>query len=352
MTELTPHSTRSTILTVAEVIDETADARSIVFDVPADGGDKFVDYLPGQFLTLRIPSEQTGSVARCYSLSSAPGRAELPRVTVKRTPQGYGSNWVCDNLVAGAQIEVLPPSGVFTPANIHAPLLLIAAGSGVTPVMSILKKALADGTGPITFFYANRSENDVIFAADLRALQQKHPGRLTLVHWLETLQGLPTAKALATVFKPMAGTHSAYLCGPGPFMEAVHQGLAKAKFDHREVHTEVYNSLTGDPFVDVEHEAVSEEEAATAAEVEVELDGQTHVLLWPRSRDLVDVMLAAGLDAPYSCREGDCGSCACTLTEGTVEMANTGALDEDDIADGYILGCQAKPTSDTLKVEF
>ncbi|GAA3952543.1 ferredoxin--NADP reductase [Gordonia caeni] len=352
MTELTPHSSRSAILTVAEVIDETPDARSIVFEVPEAHSDKFSDYLSGQFLTLRIPSEQTGSVARCYSLSSAPGRDELLKVTVKRTADGYGSNWICDNLAAGSQIESLPPSGVFTPANIHAPLLLIAAGSGVTPVMSILKTALAAGTGPITFFYANRGEQDVIFAAELRELQAANPGRLTVVHWLESLQGRPTAKALATFFKPMAGTHSAYICGPGPFMDAVHEGLAKAKFDHHEVHTEVYNSLSGDPFEDVELEEVSAEEAAAAAEVEVELDGDTHVLAWPRSRTLVDVMLGAGLDAPYSCQEGECGSCACTLTEGTVEMENSGALDPDDIADGYILGCQARPTSDSLKVEF
>ncbi|QRY61608.1 ferredoxin--NADP reductase [Gordonia sp. PDNC005] len=352
MTDLTPHSTRSAILTVAEVIDETADARSIVFDIPDVHAEKFADYLPGQFLTLRVPSDQTGSVARCYSLSSAPKHDKLPKVTVKRTVDGYGSNWICDNLAAGVQIEALPPSGVFTPSNIHAPMLLLAAGSGVTPVMSILKTALATGTGPITFFYANRSENDVIFAAELRELQDKHPGRLTVIHWLETVQGLPSEKKLATLFAPMAHTHSAYMCGPAPFMDAVHRGLAKAKFDHHNVHSEVYNSLSGDPFVEVEHAEVSAEEAADAAQVEVELDGETHELAWPRSRTLVDVMLAAGLDAPYSCQEGECGSCACTLTEGTVEMEVSGALDPDDIADGYILGCQAKPTSDRLRVEF
>ncbi|MFW0783965.1 ferredoxin--NADP reductase [Gordonia sp. CPCC 206044] len=351
MTELTPHGSRSVILTVADVIDETADARSVIFELPEAQRESFTDYRPGQFLTLRIPSDQTGSVARCYSLASSPRTDELPKVTVKRTVDGYGSNWVCDNLVAGAQIEVLPPSGVFTPKELDTKLLLIAAGSGVTPVMSILKAALYSGTEPVTFFYANRTVDDVIFGAELRALQEAHPERLTLIHWLESLQGLPNDQVLATTFRAFSD-HTAYLCGPGPFMDAVHKGLAGAGFPHHNVHTEVYNSLSGDPFADVELEEVSADEEAESAMVDVELDGETHSLRWPRKRSLIDVMLAAGLDAPYSCQEGECGSCACTLTEGTVEMDNSGALDPEDIADGYILGCQAHPTSDALRVEF
>lgn len=351
MTELTPHGSRSVILTVAEIIDETADAKSVVFEVPDSHREAFTDYKPGQFLTLRIPSDQTGSVARCYSLASAPGTDDQPKVTVKRTVDGYGSNWVCDNLSAGSQVEVLPPSGVFTPKELDTELLLIAAGSGVTPVMSILKSALASGTRRVTFFYANRGVDDIIFRDELRELQIANPDRLTLIHWLESLQGLPNERTLATAFRAYAD-HTAYLCGPGPFMDAVHKGLAAAGFPHTNVHTEVYNSLSGDPFVDVELDEVSESEEAEAATVEVELDGETHTLKWPRKRSLIDVMLAAGLDAPYSCQEGECGSCAATLTQGTVEMDNSGALDPDDIADGYILGCQSHPTSDTLHVEF
>ncbi|MFT4127238.1 MAG: ferredoxin--NADP reductase [Gordonia sp. (in: high G+C Gram-positive bacteria)] len=351
MPALTPHSARSTILTVADVIDETPDARSIVFEIPDTHQEQFTGYQPGQFLTLRIPSEQTGSVARCYSLASTPDGNELPKVTVKRTRDGYGSNWVCDNLRAGAQIEALPPSGVFTPHSYDVPLLLVAAGSGVTPVMSILKTALIRGDRPIVFVYANRSADDVIFGAELRELAAAHADRLTMVHWLETLQGLPSAATLTTLFRHFRG-HTTYLCGPGPFMAAVHQGLQNAGFAHHDVHTEVYNSLSGDPFVDIVLDEVSAAEKADAATVEVELDGANHELSWPRSRTLIDIMLEAGLDAPYSCQEGECGSCACTLTEGTVEMANPGALDPDDIADGYILGCQARPTSDHLRVEF
>ncbi len=352
MSDLTTHGSRSVILTVAEVIDETADARSVVFDVPDSSAEQFTDYKPGQFLTLRIPSDQTGSVARCYSLASCPGTDPLPKVTVKRTAGGYGSNWVCDNLTAGSQIEVLPPSGVFTPTDLDVPLLLVAGGSGVTPVMSILKAALAHGSSPIVFFYANRSADDVIFAAELGELERDHANRLTVIHWLQDRQGLPTETGLTTVFAPFAGDHTVYLCGPGPFMDAVHAALDAAAFPHHNVHTEVYNSLSGDPFADVELEQVSEAESVDAATVDVELDGETHTLRWPRKRSLIEVMIEAGLDAPYSCQEGECGSCACTLTEGTVEMDNPGALDPDDIADGYILGCQAHPTSDALKIEF
>ncbi|MEP9393547.1 ferredoxin--NADP reductase [Gordonia sp. VNK1] len=351
MTELTPHGSRSVILTVAEVIDETHDSRSIVFEIPDTAKEAFTEYKAGQFLTLRIPSDRTGSVARCYSLASSPVGGEPPKVTVKRTADGYGSNWVCDNLSAGSQVEVLPPSGVFTPRSFDEPLLLIAAGSGVTPVMSILKTALQRGSEPVVFFYANRSADDVIFADELRALQTTHPDRLLIIHWLESLQGLPSAQTLATVFGAFHG-HSAYMCGPGPFMDAVHAGLHTAGFAHHDVHAEVYNSLSGDPFADVVLDEVSDEEQADAATVEVELDGDTHELSWPRKRTLIDIMLEAGIDAPYSCQEGECGSCACTLIEGTVEMDNDGALDPEDIEDGYILGCQAHPTSDRLRIEF
>lgn len=347
---VSPHSTRSVVLTVADVIDETGDAKSLVFDVPADSTDRF-HYKPGQFLTLRIPSDQTGSVARCYSLASSPFGDEKPKVTVKRTADGYGSNWICDNVSAGDQIEVLPPSGVFTPADLDAPILLLGAGSGITPVMSILKSALTQGSGRVLLVYANRSENDVIFGAELRDLQSRFHERLTVVHWLQSVQGMPSVESLATLLRPFKA-YNAYMCGPGPFMDAVHKALATIGMSHHQVHAEVFSSLSGDPFVDNEPVELTEDEIADAATVEVELDGEVHEMSWPRSQTLVDIMLSAGLDVPYSCREGECGSCACTVTEGTVEMENIGALDEEDIADGYILGCQARPTSNSLKIEF
>ncbi|MEZ5153450.1 2Fe-2S iron-sulfur cluster-binding protein [Rhodococcus zopfii] len=345
-----PHGSRSVILTVSAVIEETSDARSLVFEVPADLRDKF-EYKPGQFLTLRIPSDRTGSVARCYSLASSPFTDDSPKVTVKRTVDGYGSNWLCDEISPGDRIEVLPPSGVFTPKSLDHDFLLFGAGSGITPVISILKSALTQGSGRVVLVYANRDEASVIFAEELRALADKYPTRLTVVHWLESVQGLPTADQLAALATPYTG-YEAFMCGPGPFMDTVHAALHAAGMDRTRVHAEVFNSLAGDPFADAAPVEISDEEAADAATVEVELDGETHTLAWPRKQTLVDLMLTKGLDVPYSCQEGECGSCACTVLEGEVEMEHCDILDPEDIESGYILGCQAKPVSDNLKIQF
>ncbi|TLF58071.1 ferredoxin--NADP reductase [Nocardia cyriacigeorgica] len=345
-----PHGSRSVVLRVAAVIAETADTCSLVFDVPEELRERF-QYQPGQFLTLRIPSDLTGSVARCYSLASSPYTDDRPKVTVKRTEGGYGSNWLCDNITAGSEIEVLPPSGVFTPKDLDEDLLLFGAGSGITPVMSILKSALARGTGKIVLVYANRDPGSVIFAAELRELADKEPQRLTVIHWLEPLQGLPTADALAGLVRPYTG-YRAFMCGPRPFMDRVHDALAQLDVPRNRTHAEVFNSLAGDPFADQAPVEVSDEEAADAATVEVELDGEVHELRWPRKQTLVDIMLSKGLDVPYSCQEGECGSCACTVLEGKVEMANAEILDPEDIENGYILGCQARPVTDHLKIQF
>ncbi|MFC0452934.1 ferredoxin--NADP reductase [Rhodococcus jostii] len=344
----TPRSSRSVVVTVAAVVEETSDARSLVFDVPDERRHEFA-YKPGQFLTLRIPSDRTGSVARCYSLASSPFTDALPKVTIKRTAGGYGSHWLCDNVGVGDRIEVLPPAGVFTPASLDEDLILFAAGSGITPVMSILKSALSEGGGKVVLVYANRDETSIIFAGELRELAARHDDRLTVVHWLESVQGLPTPRQLATLSDRFRN-HRAYLCGPRPFMDAIHEALALAGTPRDRVHAEVFTSLSGDPFADVVVGALPD--TGEASTVEVQLDGEAHNMSWPRTATLVDVMLSKGLDVPYSCREGECGSCACTVVEGEVDMENASILDPEDLASGYILACQARPVSEHVRVEF
>ncbi|OXM64397.1 MULTISPECIES: ferredoxin--NADP reductase [Amycolatopsis] len=330
-------------LTVAEVIAETAEASSIVFDVPEEHAAKF-SYRPGQFLTLRA-----GEAARCYSLSSAPHEGARLKVTVKRTDGGYGSNWLCDNVSAGSTVDVLAPAGVFTPESLDADLLLMAGGSGITPVMSILKSALASGGGRIVLVYANRDEKSVIFASELAALAREHPERLVVVHWLESVQGLPSVTQLRELVRPYA-EFDAFLCGPEAFMTAGKQALKDLGMPRQRIHLERFVSLGGNPFEDRAEAAASEEAGTTA--LQVDLDGAQHSFSWPRQEKLLDFLLARGLDAPYSCREGQCSACACRIVSGEVKMLHNEVLDSEDIADGIVLACQSVPLTDEVSVTY
>ena len=338
-------------LQVADVVEETSDARSLVFAVP-DGVEIPADrlrYSPGQFLTLRVPSDRTGSVARCYSLCSSPFTDDQLTVTVKRTVDGYASNWLCDNAHPGMKIHVLAPSGTFVPRTLDQDFLLLAAGSGITPMMSICKSALSEGGGKVVLIYANRDENSVIFAGALRELSAKYPDRLTVVHWLETVQGLPTAAALAGLAGPYIG-RDAYICGPGPFMAAAEEALKNSDAPAHKIHIEVFKSLESDPFAAVViEEDDSDEGPATAI---VTLDGERHEVRWPRSAKLLDVLLDKGLDAPFSCREGHCGACAVLKKSGDVEMEVNDVLEQQDLDEGLILGCQARPRSDSVEITY
>jgi 3-ketosteroid 9alpha-monooxygenase subunit B len=189
----------------------------------------------------------------------------------------------------------------------------------------------------------------VIFGAALRELAAKYPDRLVVVHWLETVQGLPTTSALAALAAPYTG-HEAFICGPGPFMAAAEEALRSAGTPAEKVHIEVFKSLESDPFAAVViEEDDSPEGPATAI---VTLDGQTHEIRWPRNAKLLDVLLDKGLDAPFSCREGHCGACAVVKKSGEVEMAINDVLEPSDLEEGLILGCQATPKSDSVEVTY
>ncbi|HEU0191591.1 MAG TPA: ferredoxin--NADP reductase [Mycobacterium sp.] len=342
-------------LQIADVVAETDDARSLVFSVP-DGPDdpgipaERLRYAPGQFLTLRIPSDRTGSVARCYSLCSSPFTDGALAVTVKRTADGYASNWLCDHAHPGMRVHVLAPSGNFVPKTLDTDFLLMAAGSGITPMMAICKSALAEGSGRVVLLYANRDERSVIFGEALRELSAKYPDRLTVVHWLESVQGLPSAAALAQLAAPYTG-HEAFICGPGPFMQAASDALGSLKVPERQVHLEVFKSLDSDPFAAVKIEDRPEGDQPPAT-VTVQLDGETHTVTWPRHVKLLDLLLDKGLDVPFSCREGHCGACACTLRGGKVSMEVNDVLERQDLDDGLILACQSHPETDSVEVTY
>ncbi len=365
-------------LTVVHVVEETAEAHSVSFAVP-EGAEAEFDYKPGQFLTLAVPSTLEGVevAARCYSLSSSPHDGGPLTVTVKRTAEGYASNWICDNLREGATIKVLPPSGIFTPASLDSDLLLFAGGSGITPVMSITRTAIAHGSGRIVLFYANRDETSVIFARELAALAAAHPDRLVVVHWLESVQGLPTQEQMKSFIEPFL-TYDAFVCGPAPFMKLTIAALRELEFPRERRHQERFISLGGNPFGDAievekaEHEIeVAESDAAFGGgapgaappeaepgpegpvRLEVELDGQSYTFDdWQPGTKLVDFLESKGIKVPYSCREGECSACAIRLLEGEVKMVNNEILDDIDLAEGLRLGCQSLPVTGVVRVTY
>ena len=357
-------------LKVLDVVEETAEARSISFDVPEDVAEHFA-YKPGQFLTLAVPSDRTGVAARCYSLCSSPAEDGPPTITVKRTEEGYASNWLVDNLRPGDTLRVLPPSGIFTPASLDADLLLFAGGSGITPVMSILRTALLEGNGRIVLFYANRDEQSVIFASALAELAAEHPDRLLVVHWLESVQGLPSQEQMKAFAAPYS-SYDAFVCGPTPFMKATVAALKELEFPRARRHQEKFISLGGNPFGDLHDVEVAEgemtaadtdeqdaaEDAAAAqpqepVQLEVELDGENYSFDdWMPGTKLLEHLESKGIKAPFSCREGECSACACRILEGEVKMLHNDVLDEEDLEEGIRLGCQSVPVTDKVSITY
>ena len=332
---------------VAKVVEETPDARSFVVEPLA--GTMGADYRPGQFLTIRVPDIGTGS-ARCYSLSSSPHVDSAMKFTVKRVEGGHGSNWLCDSIGVDDELEVLPPAGAFVPASLDESVVLVAGGSGVTPVIAIAKSILFAGSGDVVLIYANRDQNSVIFAAELRELEKRFADRFSVIHVLESVQGYPTRRALTTLLQPLHD-RTVYICGPAPLMDLTAEVCAVAGFPSGRVHSERFLSLQRDPFA-AEKEQDNPGGGEVVCQVRVSIDGDEHQVPWTAGRPLLDALLAAGIDAPYSCREGACSACVCALTQGRVNLTRNEILSEDDLADGYILACQAEPVTDEITIEY
>lgn len=340
-------------LRVRAVMEETADSKSLVFDVPPELASRFV-YKPGQFLTLRLPVGNR-HVRRCYSMSSAPATDDAPRVTVKRIAAGVGSNWICDNIKAGDTIDVLPPSGMFTPrAGLDDNFLLLAGGSGITPVFSILRSALHEGSGRIVLLYMNRDESSVIFRKELMALAATYPTRLQVIHWLDSVQGVPSLAQLAELARPFADGH-AFICGPGPFMDAAVEALRAIEMSSDRIHVERFMSLPDEEDTAQLNAAATAEAALSGieeAQIELVLDGNVHHLVCRSGQTILDAALAAGIPAPHSCQAGMCASCMCQVVAGGVHLRHNEVLDEKDLAKAWTLACQALPTSAKVRVEF
>ncbi|MEU6112291.1 ferredoxin--NADP reductase [Streptomyces albidoflavus] len=322
---------------VERVERETADAVSLVLRA-ADPGRPLAPG-PGQFLTVRLP----GGQARCYSFSRT---GPEPRITVKRLAGGAGSTWLCEEAGPGTLLTVLPPEGTFAPRSWDGDLLLAAGGSGITPVLPLARAALERGRGRVAIVYANRDEASVIFRDELIRLAAAHPGRLLLHHLLDSVQGPPGHHQLTQLLAPYREAEL-LLCGPAPFMAAVERAARALGTPRERIRREVFRSLDGDPFAAPEEAAApGPGGAGPPAALGLTLDGALHELPWPGGTTLLAALLAHGVDAPFSCREGACGACACRVLSGEVAAGDPGVLTAEDLAEGYVLACQALPPGD------
>ena len=331
---------------VTRVIEETADSRSLEFELPEALAER-LRYRPGQFLTLRVP-HQGGWLPRCYSLSSTPLLDEPLRVTIKRVRDGRASNWLCDAVQAGDTLQVLAPAGVFVPRQLDTDLLLFGGGSGITPVLSILRSALLAGTGRILLIYANRDEASVIFRDSLKALASAHPQRLQVIHWLDSVQGIASVSQLAELARPFVSAE-AFICGPGPFMDAAVAALQTLGMPSAQVHVERFVSLPEEGEVAV---PAAVDTRRPSSQLSVRLDGEEFEVPCAEGETLLNAMRRAGLSPPSSCLVGSCATCMCTVERGEVQMLRNDALDQQEIDQGWTLACQSLARSEHLRVLF
>lgn len=348
-------------LKVVEVVPETADANSIRFQIPGELREAFA-FKAGQHLTLRATIEGE-EVRRNYSLCTAPTEGDW-MVTVKRIGGGLFSNWVGDQLKAGDTIEVMVPHGSFTTefnASNSRHLVGIAGGSGITPVMSLIKTLMREEPqSRFTLLYGNRDSSSVIFLEALAGLKDKHLGRLEIYHFLdaedqdiELFNGMLNRErleqAIAALVPDAPEVDGWFICGPGPMMDSAEGALLDRNIPKERIHIERFTA-------DRPPEALSREMAQLQTEAEgvtvsVTLDGRTRRVPFTAG-NILDSARAAGLPAPFACKAGVCATCRAKVTKGKIEMAARYGLTDEEVAAGYVLTCQSVPLSDGVAVDY
>lgn len=342
-------------LTLARVHPESPDAVSLEFDLPA-GITRLFSYRAGQYLTVELPWEDF-TIRRCYSLSSAEGVDARPRVTVKRVAGGRASNWLCDHAAPGVTLAVLPPEGRFVldgEAPDDRPLILLGAGSGVTPILSLLKEALTTTGRPIWFLDAHRDTEHALFRDEIDALVAGHPDRVTLHHHLDAeADGHLTEATLTALLPDGLADVDAYVCGPTPFMDLGEAALSASGVPLARQRFERFVSPV-DP--DRQPAPAPEPEVPANAEatpLRVTWRGEEHALTCPPGKTLLESARDQGLDLPSSCEQGICGACMAVLTAGEVALDADLALTDADHRAGRTLLCQARPVgTDPIAVDL
>jgi ring-1,2-phenylacetyl-CoA epoxidase subunit PaaE len=348
-------------LKVAEIVPETAEANSIRFEIPSELRDAFA-FKAGQHLTLRVTIDGE-EVRRNYSLCTAPAESDW-MVTVKRIGGGLFSNWVGDRLRPGDTVEVMVPHGSFTTefeAANKRHLVAIAGGSGITPVMSLVRTLLREEPqSRFTLFYGNRDSSSVIFLESLASLKDKHLGRFEIYHFLDQeeqdidlfngmLDRARCEEAIAHLVPDAAEVDGWFICGPGPMMDSAEGALLDRGISKERIHIERFTADR--PPESVSREMAQLQTQAEGVSVAVTLDGRTRRVPFSQG-NILDSARAAGLPAPFACKAGVCATCRAKVTKGKVEMAARYGLTDEEVAAGYVLTCQSVPIGDGVAVDY
>ncbi|BDD03767.1 ferredoxin--NADP reductase [Aureibacter tunicatorum] len=348
-----PTDNNSSNLKVLEVIQETPEAISLILENQNNWS-----YLPGQFLTIAVQPNGEEE-RRSYSLSSCESTDSNLKISVKRIDNGLVSNYLCDHSKAGQTLSCMQPSGTFTykPDNKTKNLIFFAAGSGITPIMSMIKSALHDeSNSKVLLIYSNKTSESIIFRKELDEYADKFKERFTVVHTLtqvsedshwqgETgrIDGLKIKKYLEQLSSQFSSTY--YMCGPASMMETISQTLAEMGVSDDQIKQE--------KFFATQTESI-EGDAGSAKTHRIELiygDEMYEVPVEP-GQTILEASLEEGVNIPFSCQSGLCTACRAKCNSGKISMKNSEALSEEEIKDGYILTCVAYTESDGIKVEI
>lgn len=349
-------------LRVAEVKRETPDAVSVRLELPEHLRDTFV-FRAGQHLTFRreIGDEE---VRRNYSLCVSPSEGML-KIGVKQIAGGAFSSWVNTALKAGDELEVMAPHGSFCwsfDAGARNEYVAFAGGSGITPILSLVKTALAtEPQSRFTLFYGNRNSMGVMFLEEIAGLKDRYLDRLSVYHFLEEeeeeialfngrLDRTKTDEILSSLVR-VDNVDAFFICGPGPMMDAIEEALLARKVEKPRI---LIERFTTGPMSAAQAAAARELEAKAAGlKMSVTLNGRrVQVAFDPEKHSILDNVRAAGLPAPFACKGGVCATCRAKVTAGEVQMKVNYGLSEQEIADGYVLTCQATPVTEGVALTY